>query len=48
MVVSGNYWWLVIEENAVDDMCLWYMFLDDVEYLVEEFCTNWSNEVKHV
>jgi hypothetical protein len=29
-------------------MYLWYMFLDDVEYLVEEFCTNWSNEVKHV
>jgi hypothetical protein len=29
-------------------MYLWYMFLDDVEYLVEEFCTNKSNKVKHV
>jgi hypothetical protein len=29
-------------------MYLWYMFLDDVEYLVEEFCTNWSDKVKHV
>jgi hypothetical protein len=29
-------------------MYLWYMFLDDVEYLVEEFCTNGLNEVKHV
>jgi hypothetical protein len=27
----------VVEENAVDDMYLWYMFLDDVDYLVEEF-----------
>jgi hypothetical protein len=39
---------LVIEENAVDDMYLWYMFLDDIECLVEEFCTNWSNKVKHI
>jgi hypothetical protein len=29
-------------------MYLWYMFLDDVEYLVDEFYTNWSNKVKHV
>jgi hypothetical protein len=29
-------------------MYLWYMFLDDIKYLVEEFCTNWSNKVKHV
>jgi hypothetical protein len=28
-----------VEENMVDDMCLWYMFLDDVDYLVEEICT---------
>jgi hypothetical protein len=27
----------VVEENAVDNMYLWYMFLDDVDYLVEEF-----------
>jgi hypothetical protein len=39
---------LVIEENTVDDMYLWYMFLDDIEHLVEEFCTSWSNKVKHV
>jgi hypothetical protein len=26
---------VVMEENAVDNMCLWYMFLDDVDYLVE-------------
>jgi hypothetical protein len=26
-----------VEEKAVDDMYLWYMFLDDVDYLVEEF-----------
>ena len=25
---------LVVEENAIDDMCLYYMFLDDVDYLV--------------
>jgi hypothetical protein len=30
---------VVVEENAVDDMCLWYMFLDDVDYLVEDICT---------
>jgi hypothetical protein len=27
---------VVVEENAVDDMCLWSVFLDDVDYLVEE------------
>jgi hypothetical protein len=27
----------MVEENAVDDMYLWYMFLDDIDYLVEEF-----------
>jgi hypothetical protein len=26
-----------VEENTVDDTCLWYMFLDDVDYLAEEF-----------
>jgi hypothetical protein len=25
--------------DAVDDMCLWHKFLDDVDYLVEEFYT---------
>jgi hypothetical protein len=28
---------LVIEENALDDMYLWYMFLDDVNYLAKGF-----------
>jgi hypothetical protein len=27
----------VLEENVVDDMYLWHMFLDDIDYLVEEF-----------
>jgi hypothetical protein len=26
-----------VEDNAVDDTCLWYMFLDDVDYLAVEF-----------
>jgi hypothetical protein len=37
MVVSGSWRRLVIEENAVYDMYLWYMSLDDVDYLVEKF-----------
>jgi hypothetical protein len=28
-----------VEEKAVDDMCLWYVFLNDVDYLLEEICT---------
>jgi hypothetical protein len=30
---------LVVEGNAVHDMCLWHMFLDEVDYLVEVFYT---------
>jgi hypothetical protein len=26
---------VIVEENAIHDVCLWYMFLDDVDYLVE-------------
>jgi hypothetical protein len=26
---------VLLEENAIDDMCLGYIFLDDVDYLVE-------------
>jgi hypothetical protein len=33
MVVSSR------RENAVYDMYLWYIFLDDVDHLVEEFYT---------
>jgi hypothetical protein len=37
----------VVVENAVCDMCLWYMFLDDVDYLVEGIYTySVKNNVK--
>jgi hypothetical protein len=37
MLVSRKERELEVEENALDDMYLWYLFLDDVDYLVEEF-----------
>jgi hypothetical protein len=37
MLVSRKERELVVEENAVDDMYLWYLSLDDVDYLVDVF-----------
>jgi hypothetical protein len=37
MLVSGKVTGSVVEGSTVNDMYLWYIFLNDVDYLVEKF-----------